>query len=501
MQKYTLIKKLPPVVCFFLLLSFSILHPSLSYADITDSLRVAIINADLEGVRQFLQNGADPNTVYHDQSTPLFEAVNKSAGSTDIIRLLLQYGADPSKKAMGTSIVSAAVKTNNEDLIRLLSPYAVDEGEFYDLAVFHRDRKEENAALDYADKVLKINPSSHDAWALKGTIYASQRRVKDAEIAYQHAFEYSLSNLKTDKSADSYTNTLWYAVLSSHFTEALRIGKEGLSLYPDDDFMTINIGHALLLLGNKNEAIALYKKSYIRFHDPGRFGDQASQQFLDDFSYLKERYPDKILLVTWAEKRLFEPFDFAYGEIPFGAEKDAVLALVEDADVSKEGPPIIGSLDPYFKKEFGEGLYAFDVKSRLSEAAAEKYSVVYPKWDTIDRIDLFFTNGGRGDRWRLFMVSKLFKPQQGKAESVFNMRQEDISKELNVQPAVHSSQITSQSGALPGMIAIWKIKEGTVILDVFSESNPIIRSRIFFIFKKGLDEYHSMIQESTTLKK
>jgi tetratricopeptide (TPR) repeat protein len=486
------------VLLFYLLM----LHPCFSYADINDSFRIAIINGDIENAKLFLQNGANVNKIYEDQSTPLLDAVNNAYGSSDIVRLLLQYGANPSFKPAGASAVSAAVKTNNEDVIRLLRPYAEDEREFYELALFYWNRDEDSVALEYADKTLKLNPIHSDVWAIKGSIYYSQKNTKGAEIAYQHAFEASLEYLKTDKSADSYADAVWHAVLSAHFNEALRIGKEGLSLFPGSGLLAMNTGHAFLILGSKKEAMTYYKRSYTVFKQADQYGDQAAQQFADDFSSLKERYPDKLSLIGWAEKKLLEPLDFTYGEIPFGEGKGAVLNLVEEADVKKEWPPIIGILDPVFKKQLGKGLYALDLKSQLSATVVEKYSVEYDKWDAVEHMDLFFnTISGQSEQRTLFLVSKFYKAQQGKLEAIFGTIQENISKELNVQPVVHDTQIPSRSGPLPAMIASWKVKDCTVILDAFSESSLAVRSRIFYISNKGWGQYLSMINNRQTLNK
>jgi tetratricopeptide (TPR) repeat protein len=484
-----------PFLSSIVLLSYLLLlHPCFSYADSNDSFRIAVINGDIESVKRSLHEGVDVNKIYEDQTSPLLEAVNNASGASDIVRLLLQYGANPSFKPAGVSAVSAALKTNNEDVIRLLRPYAEDEGEFYELALFYSNRDEDSAALEYADKALKLNPSHSDVWAIKGSIYYSQKNTKDAEIAYHHAFEESLENLKVDKSADSYADAVWHAVLSADFNEALRIGKEGLSLFPGSGLLMMNTGHAFLVLGSKKEAMIYYKRSFTYFKQADQYGDQAAQQFTDDFSRLKERYPDKLSLIGWAEKKMLEPFDFTYGEIPFGEEKDAVLNLVEEADVRKEGPPLIGTLDPVFKKQFGEGLCSLDLKSQLSATVVEKYSVAYDKWEAVEHIDLFFTTvSGQSEQRTLFLVSKFIKVQQGKLEAVFGTMQEDISKELKVLPAVHDTQIQSRSGTLPAMMAVWRVNDGTVILDAFSESSLAVRSRIFYVSNKGWGQYLSML--------
>lgn len=289
------------------LFSLLMLHPCFSYADINDSLRVAIIHGDLESVKLFLRDEADVNTVYDDQSTPLLEAVNNAAGSADIVRLLLQYGARPSLQPLGISAVSAALKTNNEDVIRSLRPYAEDEGEFYGLALFFWNKKEETRALEYADQALKLNPFNADAWTLKASIFLSRKNSKDAEMAYHKAFESSLVDLKTVNSEDHFNIAVRYALLSSHFNEADVLAREGLSLFPEDGILGLNRGHALLFLGQKKEAIVSYKKGYADLHRSERYADQALQVLNDNFSDLSGRYPDRTTELTWAENKILEP--------------------------------------------------------------------------------------------------------------------------------------------------------------------------------------------------
>jgi tetratricopeptide (TPR) repeat protein len=388
--------------------------------------------------------------------------------------------------------LSAALKANNEDIIRLLRPYAEDEGEFYGLALFFREKNEDTRALEYADDALKLNPFNADAWTLKASIFLSRKNSKDAEMAYHKAFESSLVDLKTVNSEDHFNIAVRYALLSSHFNEAEILAREGLSLFPEDGNLELNRGHALLFLGQKKEAIASYKTGYADLQRSGTYADRALQVLNENFSDLTGRYPDRINELKWAENRILEPFDFIYGKIPFGEEKDAVLNLLVGADVKKEWPPIIGTLDPVFKKQLGKGLYALDLKSQLSATAVEKYSVASDKWDAVEHIDLFFnTVSGQSEQMTLFMVSKFYKVQQGKLEAIFSTMQEDISKELNIQPTVHDTQILSPSGPLPARIALWKVKDGTVILDAFNESFLAVRSRIFYISKQGWGQYLS----------
>lgn len=468
------------------------MHPCLSSAENNDILRSAIINGNIEEVKSAIGEGADVNKVYDDGSTPLLEAIDKSSGSSDIVNLLLQYGANPKVKPTGYSPLSAAKKTDNEELIRLFRHFAVDDKEWYDLAVFYRDRKEDASALECADKAVKVNPLNNDAWELKGSIYFLQKNIKESESAYHNAYKAWRENLKTDISAEGYTSAAWCALLSGNFDDTLEVGKDGLSHFPESGSIVMNMGHALLFLGNKKEVMAFYNRAYSDFKQSDKYGDHAAQQVIDDFSHLKERFPDKATLIAWAEKRLFEPFDFAYGEIPFGENKEVVLKLVDGAEVRKDETAVIGITDPFLRKQFGDGLYSVDLKTRLNPSVVEKYSVTCDKWAAIEHIDLFFTAvPGQGGEGALFLVSTFYKEQRGKADVLLNTAQDAVTRETGIQPAVHHTQILSRFGSIqvPVKIATWKLPDSKVVLDVVNASSSSVQPRIISVSIKGWEKY------------
>jgi tetratricopeptide (TPR) repeat protein len=471
------------------------MYPSISYADVNDDLREAIAVGNIEKTKFFIESGADVNAVYNDEATPLMEAVEKSDGSTDIVNLLLKNGANPKIKSRDLSPLSVALRANNDAVIRSLSPFAANESESYGVALFYRTKNENISALEFADKTLKFNPINSDAWDLKGSIYLAQRNVKDAEAAYRRAFETSLENLKTNTSSDTYGASIWYAILGNIFKEAVRVGKEAVSLYPENSNISMNLGHALLLLGNKQEAISAYRRSYSEYKLSDESENNAAKLFVIDFSQLKERYPDKISLFEWAEKRLLEPFDFSFGEIPFDERINTVLNIVEGAAVQQDETVAIGIVDPVLTKQLGEGLQTMEDGSRLNPRVVQKYIVKYDKWDAIGHIDLYFTVlPGKNGQSALFAVSKSYKEQNGAIDAIFNSMQETILNELKTKPAVHSTQVVSSSGSAPLKLAIWELNDKTVILDVFRESSlsPGIQSRIIYISKKGWARYLSL---------
>jgi len=456
--------------------------------DIDIRLKFAIVQGDTESVIKFLEEGANANAVYDDGTTPLGEAINRSRATIDIVKVLIQYGADPKVKANGISPLSLAQQKNNEELIRILYQYAESDVELYELAIFYWNQEKDSSALEYADEALKLNPFNVKAWALKGSIFLSQNyyNIKYAEMAYHKAFEASLINLKSNKSEDDYKSAVWYALMSSDFSEALKLAKEGLSLFPEDGNLELSGGHALLLLGRKMEAIDLYKKAYAGLQRSEKYRDRAMQVTTDDFANLIRRYPDKASELKWAEEKIQEPFDFNFHEIPFGAGKDSVFSMLKGAVVKDEQKPVLGRLDPLLMKQLRTGLYPAVQDTQLNPDVAEKYSITYEKWGALQSIDLFFT--GKGGQRTLFLVSKLYK-ESGRIDDIFTRFQETISKEIRIQPAVHATQIVSQSGPTPVKIAFWKSNNTTIFLDVLNVSSSSSQLRIMYISKKGWAKY------------
>jgi tetratricopeptide (TPR) repeat protein len=281
-----------------------------SNPDIDFLMRFAIVEGDTESVIKFLEQGANANITYSDGVTPIADAITRSRMPIDIVKVLIQYGANPKVKSSGISPLTLAIKINNEELIEILHDYAESDIELYNVALFFLNKEKEISALEYADKALKLNPMNINAWALKGSIYLSHNyyNIKYAETAYHKAFEASLANLKANKSEDNYKTAVRYAMLSSDFNEAVRLTQEGLSLFPGDINLRLSGGHAMLLLGRKKEAISFYKKAYTDLQRT-EYADRASQVKMEDFESLIRRYPDKASELKWADEKVQEPFD------------------------------------------------------------------------------------------------------------------------------------------------------------------------------------------------
>ena len=99
---------MPSMLVVFLLLPHGRLLNAETDPDIDVRLRFAIVNNDTESVKNFLGEGANANIVYADGTTPLGEAIVRSGESIEIIKVLMDHGADPKVKSNGSSVLSLA---------------------------------------------------------------------------------------------------------------------------------------------------------------------------------------------------------------------------------------------------------------------------------------------------------------------------------------------------------------------------------------------------------
>ena len=81
----------------------------------------AATKGDSNSVRNCLQNGADPNYMGSQGTTPLMEA--SWEGHMDIVRLLLEAGADVKSRVTGRSAVDFAKARGHRDIVRMLESH------------------------------------------------------------------------------------------------------------------------------------------------------------------------------------------------------------------------------------------------------------------------------------------------------------------------------------------------------------------------------------------
>ena len=108
-------------------------------------------STDFETALLLLENGADPNHLAHDGSTPLMWASRR--GGETIVRLLLKHGAKPAiRNRKGEDAADFALKNKNVRIARLLNPGKVPVG-MKELTEAQKVSEEGNAAksttIDY----------------------------------------------------------------------------------------------------------------------------------------------------------------------------------------------------------------------------------------------------------------------------------------------------------------------------------------------------------------
>lgn len=95
-----------------------------------NQLRVAILNQDIALVQEALSNGANVNYVQSDYTdNPLSVAIN--TGNMDVIKLLLQKGANPNIHIEGNGLITStpllkAISMQKFELVKLLVEYGAD---------------------------------------------------------------------------------------------------------------------------------------------------------------------------------------------------------------------------------------------------------------------------------------------------------------------------------------------------------------------------------------
>jgi len=93
------------------------------------ALHSAVFQAHVEVVKFLLAESADPNIADSFNQTPIFPAItNYSEHSKDIIRLLLDYGADPNitEEVQGQSPLMIAAYYNHPKIVSLLMEQGAD---------------------------------------------------------------------------------------------------------------------------------------------------------------------------------------------------------------------------------------------------------------------------------------------------------------------------------------------------------------------------------------
>ena len=101
---------------------------------VAGSLEAAAYMAEVEKVRGLIAGGADVNVRFKDGGTPLFSAIQRIPPERndrrligrrrEVIRALLEAGADPTVEKGGKSVVQAAQEGGDEEINRMLEQAA-----------------------------------------------------------------------------------------------------------------------------------------------------------------------------------------------------------------------------------------------------------------------------------------------------------------------------------------------------------------------------------------
>ncbi len=101
---------------------------------VAGSLEAAAYMAEVENMRQLIANGADVNVRFKAGGTPLFSAIQRIpaernnrrliARRREVIRVLLEAGANPKVNKNGKSLIEAAKEGGDEEINRMLEEAA-----------------------------------------------------------------------------------------------------------------------------------------------------------------------------------------------------------------------------------------------------------------------------------------------------------------------------------------------------------------------------------------
>jgi ankyrin repeat protein len=95
-----------------------------TYEDSSTLLHIAVENMYTDMVKLLLQYGANPNTVNWLDTTPLHHVVWHGKGEIEIVELLLKYGADLNIRDAGQyRPIDSACEQRYHNIIQLLDEY------------------------------------------------------------------------------------------------------------------------------------------------------------------------------------------------------------------------------------------------------------------------------------------------------------------------------------------------------------------------------------------
>ncbi len=109
-------------------------------------------------------------------------------------------------------------------------------------------------AISYANKALKENVASYQAYYYKGMVYEETKDVKRAISSYQTALEQS------NKFPDAYNNLIKLYTAKEDYKMATEYVNSGLRFLPNDPFIHYNYGILVEKQGLLDSALYIYEK-------------------------------------------------------------------------------------------------------------------------------------------------------------------------------------------------------------------------------------------------
>lgn len=148
-------------------------------------------------------------------------------------------------------------------------------------------------------KAIDLEPTNESTYVRLGNIFFKLGDHEKSIREYEKAFKLAKENInKEPQNAATYETASLCALFFGDFLTAERYAKVGISYDPEKYWIHCYLGHAYLLRGQKDEAIAKYK--YFINHST----ENPKDDIKGDFSMFKKRFPDKIYIIESVEDEL-----------------------------------------------------------------------------------------------------------------------------------------------------------------------------------------------------
>ena len=110
--------------------------------------------------------------------------------------------------------------------------------------------------IELASRAIDLDPGNVNAYILRGQAYGEGRQDYERAIA-----DLATINRLAPSLADAWGNRGWYLILLGRWREAQEVTARARALDPNYFAWTINLGHAYLLQGNREQAQYWYRRA------------------------------------------------------------------------------------------------------------------------------------------------------------------------------------------------------------------------------------------------